>query len=444
MTALVSVFRKTLQELTDDQSYWSQQNRNDHAFQCVQLLMVLVMSLLVEHGELGDLERTTSEGIKNSLGKLCEMEYNQNLCPSLSVTDDYVRWTHLILYYITCLRAEKFPYFDHHNKRANLMDFKSNHNVSKHFIKNVIVLLFAILMLRLAYVILYIKGADVRNDIEGCLFLTITAFYSMYVYYRKTSSLHSESMKVWDELYSHVDNTYLGKAKVFASLKIPHPMKRYLDQDLTPSIYKCILDSFVRPNEPLMFDNFGNMPTYGGLKCLYNLKLNGLGVLSRYWMRRITSSKYSKYALGLIVLPLHAVYSFYKTAYASAISAYELVEDIYDEDNPIVTRAGQVGAGLLAFTGKLAAWNVVTGVSAIGKGAKAAFMYTFSSKEIYPEQIKAPLSFEQPRRPAYLVWKRSKDNRFESVYTPRIAIGVMAQSLRSGRNIARGGMLMRT
>src|SRR5690349_3657858 len=83
MTALVSVFRKTLRELADNQTYWTQQSRNDHAFQCIQLLMVSLMSLLVEHGELSDLESATSEGIKSSVGKLCEMEYNKNICPLL-------------------------------------------------------------------------------------------------------------------------------------------------------------------------------------------------------------------------------------------------------------------------------------------------------------------------------------------------------------------------
>src|SRR6478609_2248202 len=84
----------------------------NHPSELTKVILALLLTVLVEHGQLADYRRYIGESGQMT-GTLCDIANFPEYCPKLGQIMDYNKWTHHILYIISLLRNNQM--FDFHS-----------------------------------------------------------------------------------------------------------------------------------------------------------------------------------------------------------------------------------------------------------------------------------------------------------------------------------------
>ena len=414
----------------------------NHPSELTKVILALLLTVLVEHGQLADYRRYIGESGQMT-GTLCDIANFPEYCPKLGQIMDYNKWTHHILYIISLLRNNQM--FDFHS--GGPVSYELNlAGTSPTFLSNAMLLLYAFLFIRLILAASNLPGKTVRYDVEACMFAAILSFYYDYVQYTKglftIPNAHS-----WENLKKQVVNMYLAEGRFFFTLKLQHPFQSYLQEDVISTAYSCILSGFIDQYKGAIKGGLlsGKPDPMGAMKCLHNVNLNSLSVMGSRWFRKLLNNRVTrgvKKGVAKIKNAGLTVYGVGKETYAGLQDAYVFGEDvtvIFPTDKwPRASKTAAVTVSLVAFAGRAGVSYVKTMVRADWK-MLTALAYSFRKQELNLSRPMADMQFEKPLRPAYLRWDRSPNGKFSVIYNITPLPGVPMDPNAPFNYIQRGG-----
>jgi hypothetical protein len=423
---LTNAFDKVVTDLWTNKLLVKSDAEN-HPSELTKIVLALLLTILVEHGQLSDYRRYIGQGGQIT-GTICDIANFPEYCPKLGQSNDYRKWTHLILYLISILRANLMFDLYHPNRSPYILDVNGT---SSHFVSNVILLLYAFLFIRLILAASNLPGESVRFNIEACMFSAILSFYYDYTQYTRLDT--KANIFYWETLKKQVVNMYLDKGRFFMTLKLSYPFNSYLHEDIIGNAYSCILKAYIdayknsipAASQPLLLST--STITYpdpeNAIKCLHNLDLNSLSIIGNRWFRRLVNNKlvkgFKSTASGIVWAGQQIwgvginTYEGIRDAYAFSHGVYSL---LYNNNWPRISGTVAVTVGLVAFASKTSLSLMKTQLKMEWKLLTAAMVYAFRKDELLLNRPMASLRIEKPGRPAYLRWDRSPDGKYNPIY----------------------------
>ena len=113
--------------------------------------------------------------------------------------------------------------------------------------------------------------------------------------------------------------------------------------------------------------------------------------------------------------------------------------NIYTDQWPKASKTAGVTLGLVVFIGKTYYDYLTTAVKLDFKLLTAATVYAFTKEDLIPDRPTTTLQFIKPRRPAYLVWEKSRDGTYSVVYNITPLPGIILDGTQRFSFIQRGG-----
>lgn len=390
----------------------------DHSSQIIKIVMAFLLSTLVEHGEMSDFRRYTMFTAQETIAKLCYIPGFPSFCQNLGGPDDYLNWTHMMLYLIQAIRSGKFPQIENNSAQTIPLDLS---NVNKEFASNAIMFLYAVILLRLSLSAQRVPGVDARYNIEACLFATIICFYSDYILVKK--SLLKPTQKNWDTLYKQIQDYYMKPGKFFITLRLKYDKEAYLDQDNTTAIQGCIVKNFIDKHKKNLVQNIGSPEIFTAMTCLHNMDLNAMSKRFNRWFRNLVNHRVTQNLGHAVKYGSNFAKDLYGMTTASAKglgNAYTFGQDafnvIYSKNYPKMSGTAGVIVAIVAFTGKSLTSLTLQIASDAFKDIRTATVYAFNKKEILPDRPIFTMKIVKPKRSAYLVWEKSRDGKYSVIY----------------------------
>ena len=98
---LTNAFDKVMTDLRKN-NLLSQSDHKNHLGELTRIVLALLLTVLLEHGQVVNHHRYAAEG-----STLCNISNFPQYCLKLGIANDYAKWTHLILYLISILRTHQ-------------------------------------------------------------------------------------------------------------------------------------------------------------------------------------------------------------------------------------------------------------------------------------------------------------------------------------------------
>lgn len=425
-----------------------------HSTQLLKLILSLLMTTLVEHGQLNEVNRYVGNN-SSQFGMTCSIPNFTTFCAKLGRPSDYTVWTHMILYLTNILRVGKFPDISDSKVSSVALNVQDTQD---EFVTNAVLALYAILFVRLTVAVQTIPGDKSRYAIESCFFASIICFYNDYVTYTKGISLGA-NVPLWELLLEQVRKDYMKKDRLFTTLKLKYDREAYLQQDNIAGVQGCITKQFIDkyrqslssvvifsvpasktsssfslPSLPSYFSTSTESKTtspdiYQAITCLHNIDVNSISMKFNRWFRYLV---YNKVSRGTVSSG-STLTRFVRTIYNTGVNSFEGFRDaivfgqdmyntLYSKNWPKVSGAAALAVAVVAFTGK----RLVSTLSNSAQLVTAATVYAFRKQDLLPVVPNSQFRYEKPKHPAYLVWERSSDGTYSVIYnispTPSITM----------------------
>jgi len=358
--------------------------------QVLKCVLSFLLTFLVEQGAL-DLSRSWPYELEMKKNASCQITSIPEYCSLISDKNDVSRWTHLVLLITGHLR----------NKQLVVSPGDRTVDVpeSDEYISKARLVLYGLLVQRLAIDLSLTKSATDRKEIQSLLFFAIVYFYSDYVNVKQSDL----DMTRWNSMYETIVKSYLGNESLFEDLDMN--LGAYLDQDLISSVKGCIDLRFL--NTYPFFTGFESPDTKQAMVCLKNLNLNSWSRHFNRWFRSLVESKVIDYTL-------RAGNTLYNNVAFSSRIAFQSGRFIYSTSFPSASYIGSVAIGLVAFTGALGSTQIVNVGNLTYTAIKSAIVYAFKKQTLGQESEE--IVFTRPRKAAKLIWVRSADNSYSSMF----------------------------
>lgn len=414
ITSLTYAFDKII-------SYYDSQdllkkNIRDQPGEMVKYLLALLLTTLAEHGQVEQSERYTGDAGKITAG-VCNLDSFQTYCSRLGQPEDYVRYTHMILYLISVIRDEKTALVLEGSNAAVETYYADFQGTSPAFVSNVILMFYALLITRLTTFALNTQGIQHRYNIEACIFMITLSFYYDYVMYTKNFDKSCDS-KHWELMLQQVKRRYFPA--FFVILKLKFDLVAYLNQDNIVGFYGCVSKKFLQPFKKTLYAPLGQLKQPGlvtvdaAIGCLNNINLNSISMTYNRWFRYVV---YNQFVKG-IVAGAQAIPTAAGTVVDAARLGYSAYQYVYGDGWWSFPRLETgVTVGLIVFAGKLFHEASKKGLSLGWNGLTSAVVYVFSRKQLAPARPGFELGFEKPKAPAHLIWERSIDGTHSVIYS---------------------------
>ena len=351
ITSLARAFDRVLGEFSR-RGLMSGKNHLDHPQEIVKLLLALLLHTLVEYGQMEEVWRYS--GAANAItSSVCNIDNYELYCERLSDNHDFITWTHMILFIISIFRQEHM--ISVHRGNVSTQFGMNLEGTSPAFVSNVILMFYAILMVRLVLCATYIPDVSLRYDIEACMFLTIISFYYDYVMFTKNLS-RTASIRQWDMLLKQIDQ-YMEPGIFFVNLKLRHDLRVYIQQDNIVTMYGVVYKNFIENNRAALPKTRGigsNMSIVidPAINRLYDINLNSLSMIYNRWFRYIVYNKFSQKAAHDIRFIKETVKDVYGGVRDAIMLGYGVYSNIYTDKWPVISKGAGVTVGIIAFAGK--------------------------------------------------------------------------------------------
>ena len=393
-----------------------QKNWKDQQGEMVKYLLAFLITLLVEHGQMDNLQRYVGNaGIITA--SVCNLENFQSFCSRLGRHEDYLVWTHMILYMISVFREERFiaTYGDRDMSDNNILN---TDGWTPAFLSNVILLLYGFLITRLVLSALNLPSALDRYNVEACMFATFLSFYYDYVSFTKNLSV-TASIRHWELLEESIRTTYLQHGRFFITFQLRFPLNSYLDQDNIVGFYGVINKHFLQPYKKHLAgaSTMTDIDIYPAMTKLHNIDLNSISMIYNRWFRYLVYSKFMKKTTSNIKFVKDTVVDIYGGLRDSVMLGIGAYSHIYTDTWPVASNVSGVTVGLIAFAGSTWSKFAKNRLAWGWKQLSAAAVYAFRKKDLFPNKPLFQMQFQRPKRPAYLEWIRSPDGTFSVIYS---------------------------
>lgn len=185
--------------------------------QVLKCVLSFLLTFLVEQGAL-DLSRSWPYELEMKKNASCQITSIPEYCSLISDKNDVSRWTHLVLLITGHLR----------NKQLVVSPGDRTVDVpeSDEYISKARLVLYGLLVQRLAIDLSLTKSATDRKEIQSLLFFAIVYFYSDYVNVKQSDL----DMTRWNSMYETIVKSYLGNESLFEDLDMN--LGAYLDQEI--------------------------------------------------------------------------------------------------------------------------------------------------------------------------------------------------------------------
>ncbi len=252
----------------------------DPSRQVIKLLTCFLRSTLItEYNRIGgDNHQETSQVVCDVLGF-------PKFADAINASDEYIRWTHIVLSIVSYLRLKSLPVSNGTGIDKDVIPLEKLTPDVLDVYNKARLLFYGILFSRLCSV-MYRRQADKteRFYIEICLFMAIVFFYFDYVQLTKAVSRSATTKNTiyWDTLYRQVNAMYIpSNSPFFTQLKLGKldsrgagaSLKSYLSQDTVIQAHDCITTMFLHPYRATILDmNQTKFDLVAVRQCLSNMQ----------------------------------------------------------------------------------------------------------------------------------------------------------------------------
>lgn len=359
------------------------QSRKSDLLKCV---LSFLLTFLVEQGQI-DLTRSWPAELESKKNSHCQIENLSDYCGIISDKGNSSKWTHMLLLITGDLRINKFAGED-------------VGRISNAYIAKVRLCLYGVLLQRLALDLTLTGNSREREEIQSLLFFTIVYFYSDYIDIKK-SPLDATR---WDSMYETIVKSYLGNEGLFSGFSLGSSLVNFIDQDVITGVKGCIDYNFIAKYS---ISGFEYPSTFLSIKCLKGINLNSWSKHFNQWFRSLVESR-------VVNVTLNAGSTIVNNIIFSADVAFKSGKFIYSNDYPVAAYLGSVAIGLVAFTGAFGSLQIVNAGSMTFSSIKSAIVYAFKKKSLV--QTSEEIRFSRPRQSARLIWAKSQDGIFSSMF----------------------------